>query len=54
MSGDGAAADVVVTVTWVERATMQVRTTQLPERWVRGDDGWRAATPATMPSPTGP
>jgi hypothetical protein len=53
LTEDGAAADVVVVVTWVERATMQVRTTQIPERWSRGEDGWRAATPATLAAPVG-
>ncbi len=47
MADDQRSADVVVAVTFVDRATMQVRTAQLAERWHRGDDGWRATTPAT-------
>jgi hypothetical protein len=53
MADDGAAADVVVTVTFVDRASMQVRTATLAERWVRVDDGWRAAAPA-LPASTTP
>ncbi len=38
---DDDTADVVVAVTYVERDTMAVRTVQIPERWLRTDDGWR-------------
>jgi hypothetical protein len=51
MADDGASADVVVAVIFVERATMQVRSAQLLERWVRGPEGWTAATPATLAAP---
>jgi hypothetical protein len=52
MADDGGSADVVVAVVFVDRATMQVRNTQLTERWVRGADGWTAATPATLAAPS--
>ncbi len=42
-------AEVVVAVTYVDKATMAVRSVQLPERWVRTDDGWRLATVAPLP-----
>jgi len=54
LSADGQAADVVVAITFVDRATMQVRTAQLAERWQQGPDGWRATTPATPVSSTTP
>lgn len=52
MADDGGSADVVVSVVFVDRATMQVKSAQLTEHWVRGADGWTAATPATMTAPS--
>lgn len=52
MADDGGSADVVVAVVFVERETMQVRSAQLTERWVRGAGGWTAATPASMSAPS--
>jgi hypothetical protein len=46
---DDDTAEVVVAVTYVDKATMGVRTIQLPERWVRTDDGWRLASVAPLP-----
>lgn len=51
MSEDGGSADVVLTVVFVERAAMQVRSVQLTERWTRGADGWTATTPAVLAAP---
>ena len=45
VSEDGDSADVVVAVTYVERATLQVKSTTATERWQRTDDGWRAVRP---------
>jgi len=42
-------AEVIVNVTYVDRATMGVRNAQLPERWVRTDVGWRLATVSPLP-----
>ncbi len=50
LSEDGDTADVVVAVTWIERSTMAVKVTNLPERWVRTDEGWRCSHPAEMPA----
>lgn len=46
---DDDTAEVVVVVTWVDKASMAVKTVQLPERWVRTDEGWRLATVAELP-----
>lgn len=46
---DDDTAEVVVVVTWVDKASMAVRTVQLPERWVRTEEGWRLATVAELP-----
>ncbi len=48
MSKDGDTADVVVNVTWVDRATMTVKTSAVQEHWVRTDDGWLADKPPTL------
>lgn len=48
-SGD--TADVVVTVTYVERDSMSVRTAVLPEKWVHKDGQWMCAKPAELPAP---
>lgn len=48
MADDGASADVVVTFTYVERASMTVRQVQVVEKWVRTSDGWLAKKPATL------
>jgi hypothetical protein len=54
LSADGNAADVVVSITFVDRTTMQVRSARLAEHWQRERDGtWRATTPAT-PQASGP
>ena len=42
-------AEVMVAVTYVDKETMGVKTVQLPERWVRTDEGWRLATVAELP-----
>jgi hypothetical protein len=46
---DDDTAEVVVVVTWVDKASMAVRTVKLPERWVRTEEGWRLATVAELP-----
>jgi len=46
---DDDTAEVVVVVTWVDKASMAVKTVQLPERWVRTEQGWRLATVAELP-----
>jgi hypothetical protein len=46
---DDDTAEVVVVVTWVDKASMAVKTVQLPERWVRTEEGWRLATVAELP-----
>lgn len=46
---DDDTAEVVVVVTWVDKESMAVKTVQLPERWVRTDEGWRLATVAELP-----
>jgi hypothetical protein len=45
---DGNGADVVVTVTYVERDTMSVRSAVVTERWLRVDGAWLCTTPATL------
>jgi hypothetical protein len=45
----GDAADVIVTMTWVERDTMSVLTTIIPEQWTRVDGTWLASKPAEPP-----
>lgn len=49
----GDTADVIVTVTFVERDTMSVRTAVLPEKWVRSDGQWLCSKPAELPTPSG-
>jgi len=50
---DDDTAEVIVVVTYVDKETMGVKTVQLPERWVRSDDGWRLATVAELPDSSG-
>ncbi len=45
----GDTADVIVTVTFVERDSMSVRTAVLPEKWVRSGGQWLCSTPAALP-----
>lgn len=45
---DGEGADVVVTVTYVERDTMSVRSAVVSERWLHVDGNWVCSTPATL------
>ena len=49
ISEDGNTADVVVAVTWIERETMAVRVMNVPEQWIRTDDGWRCSKVAELP-----
>ena len=44
----GDAADVFVTITWIDRNSMQVKNSNLQEHWVRGKDGWVADKPAEL------
>ncbi len=46
---DDDTADVVVTVTFIDKATMAVKTMQVPERWVRTETGWMLQTVAELP-----
>ena len=48
MSDDGDSADVLVTLTYIDRDTMRVVTTPVSEKWVRTDLGWRASLPADL------
>jgi hypothetical protein len=45
----GSSADVIVTLTWVERDTMSVRTSVIPEKWTRVDGTWLCSKPAEPP-----
>ena len=52
VSEDGDHADVVVTITWVDRASMSVVTSTVTEKWLRTDSGWLLesnAAPLSMP-----
>lgn len=49
----GDAADIVVTVTYIERDTMSVKTAVLPEKWTRVDGVWLCSQPAEPPKPEG-
>ena len=42
------AADVYIVVTWIDRASMQVQTTQVQEHWVRVGTTWMADKPAEL------
>lgn len=46
---DGDSADVVLNVTWMDRATMQVKRSTVVERWSRTDEGWRVVRPIELP-----
>jgi hypothetical protein len=48
MSPDGDNADVVVTVTYVDKASMTVKNVAVPEHWIRTDDGWVVDKPAAL------
>jgi hypothetical protein len=41
-------ADVIVRVTFVERATMTVKDAIISEKWIKTDEGWRVKEPATL------
>lgn len=45
----GDSADVVVTVTYVERDTMSVKSAVIAEKWTRIDGTWLASKPAEPP-----
>ncbi len=47
----GDAADVLVTVTYIERDTMSVKSALLPEKWTRVDGIWLCSKPAEPPPP---
>lgn len=47
---DGDSADVVLALTYVERATLQVRRATTTERWSRTDQGWRVVRPIELPA----
>ncbi len=49
----GNSADVVVTVTFIERDSMSVRTAVLPEKWIFQDGRWLCEKPAELPAPQG-
>ena len=38
----------MVNITYVERATMSVKTEAVSERWIRTDSGWIAEKPAVL------
>lgn len=42
-SEDGNSADVYVRLSWVDNATLSLKTATLKQTWVRTDQGWRAA-----------
>lgn len=48
MDPAGDKAEVVVRVTYVDRASMTVRTGTITEKWLRTDEGWRLERP-TLP-----
>ena len=48
LSKDGDAADVSVAVTFVDKASMTVRTETVGEHWIRTDDGWLIDKPAQL------
>ena len=50
ISEDGNSADVVITLTWIQRDSMAVKVANLPERWVRTDAGWRCNLVAELPA----
>jgi hypothetical protein len=49
ISEDGNTADVVVTVTYIERDSMAVKVANVPERWLRTEEGWRCKLTASLP-----
>lgn len=48
MDPQGAFADVVVNITYIERDTMQVKSVTATERWARTDAGWLVEKPAEL------
>jgi hypothetical protein len=48
LSKDGDGADVVVNVTYIDKASMSVKSVTVPEHWVRTDQGWMIDKPASL------
>jgi hypothetical protein len=46
----GDLADVVVTLTYIERDSMSVHTAVIPEKWIRKDGTWLCSKPAEPPA----
>ncbi|HEY4221556.1 MAG TPA: hypothetical protein VGO62_09440 [Myxococcota bacterium] len=54
LTPDGAAADVVVAITYVDKASMTVKNVTMIEHWIRTDDGWLEQKFADAPVPPPP
>lgn len=42
-------AEVTLLVTWVERSSMQLRSSTITQTWLRTDDGWMAIDTLELP-----
>ncbi|HEY1099628.1 MAG TPA: hypothetical protein VGF99_11905 [Myxococcota bacterium] len=42
--------DVLVSVTYVDKVSMAVRTVQFPERWLRTDQNWQLGSVGELPA----
>jgi hypothetical protein len=49
---DGDAADVVLKLIYVDKATMQVQQATVVERWARTEEGWRVVRPIDLTAGT--
>ena len=49
VSEDGDTAEVLVQLSWVENATMSLKSARLAQTWVRTDEGWRTTNLLELP-----
>jgi hypothetical protein len=48
MAKDGESADVVVSVSWIDKSSMTMQQSSMNEHWIRTDDGWQVEKPGEL------